>query len=93
MSFKNYYGNRCLGLPPRLPVAKLRPRKEGKMHPDIGKRVRLIHTNDRYTKLKAGDEGIIVSVDGMETRHIKWDNGSNLGLIPGVDKWEVIERR
>ena len=32
------------------------------MTPDIGDRIRLIHTNDRHTKLKRGDLGSITDV-------------------------------
>ena len=32
------------------------------MTPDIGDRIRLIHTNDRYTKIKHGDLGSITDV-------------------------------
>lgn len=47
----------------------------------IGKRVRLISVNDPYTKLKYGDEGIVTNIDCMGTVFVKWDNGSNLGLV------------
>lgn len=56
----------------------------------VGDRVRLIYTSDQYTNLKRGDEGTVFSIDSMGTVHIKWDNGSNLGLIPHEDRWEVI---
>ena len=32
------------------------------MTPEIGDRIRLIHTNDRYSKLKRGDLGSITDV-------------------------------
>ena len=54
------------------------------------RRVRLIHTSDKYTELKAGDEGTVSLVDDMGTVHVDWDKGSNLGLLPGVDTWENI---
>jgi len=28
-------------------------------------------------------------VDGLDTVHVAWDDGSRLGLIPGVDEWEL----
>ncbi len=55
-----------------------------------GDRIRLIHTADPYTRLVAGDEGTVTSIDGMGTVHIKWDNGSSLGLIPREDSWVVV---
>ena len=55
-----------------------------------GKRVRLIHCSDPYTKLRNGDEGVVESIDDMGTTHVKWDNGSSLGLIQGEDTWTII---
>jgi hypothetical protein len=59
-----------------------------------GKRVRLIYTNDQHTSLESGDEGTyemaLVNPD-MVQHLIKWDNGSNLMLIDGVDSFEFIE--
>jgi hypothetical protein len=57
-----------------------------------GDRVRLILTTDEYTKLNPGEHGTIVFVDSVGTRHVRWDSGSSLGLIAGVDAWEVIAR-
>lgn len=59
-------------------------------HPDVGKRVELVSTSDPYTSLKPGDKGTIYMVDAMGTRHIEWDNGNNLGLVPGEDSWKFI---
>lgn len=55
-----------------------------------GKRVRLISTTDPYTRLVTGDTGTVDSVDDAGTVHVKWDNGSLLGLIPNEDRWTVI---
>lgn len=59
--------------------------------PQPGQRVRLEYTDDPHTNLKPGDEGTVQLVDGAHTVHIKWDSGSNLGLIPGVDRWTILE--
>lgn len=56
----------------------------------IGCRVRLIRTSDQYTSLRCGDEGIVDFVDDMGTVHVKWDNGSSLGLIPREDSWTYL---
>lgn len=50
-------------------------------HPDIGKRVEFISTNDQYTKLEPGTRGTISFVDSMGTIFVNWDNGSSLGMI------------
>ena len=55
-----------------------------------GKRVRLIRCSDPYTKLQSGDEGVVDYIDDMGTLHVKWDNGSSLGLIQGEDTWTII---
>ncbi len=47
----------------------------------IGKRVRFVSSNDPYTKLAYGDEGTVSLIDAYGTVHIKWDNGSSLGMI------------
>lgn len=60
------------------------------MQPLRGKRVELVHTNDPYTSLKAGDQGTIVYVDDIGTLHVMWDEGSTLGLIPGVDSYKML---
>jgi len=57
----------------------------------IGKRVSLVRTTDPYTNLVSGDEGTVVLVDDMGTIHVRWDNGSNLGLVPGEDAWRVVQ--
>lgn len=57
----------------------------------IGKRVQLVSTDDPYTKLRAGDEGVITFVDNTGTISVNWDNGSNLGLNSEFgDKWVVV---
>ncbi|NBT30058.1 MAG: DUF4314 domain-containing protein [Gammaproteobacteria bacterium] len=53
----------------------------------VGDRVRLIRCNDQYSNLPSGTTGTVDFIDGMGTIHVKWDNGSRLGLIPGEDSW------
>jgi len=55
-----------------------------------GRRVVLLYTDDEYTELRPGDSGVIRYIDDGGTVHIDWDNGSRLGLIPGIDKWRVL---
>lgn len=56
----------------------------------IGKRVRLLSTSDVHTKLKRGDEGVVTYIDDYGTVHVKWDNGSRLGMLVGEDWFEEI---
>jgi hypothetical protein len=62
----------------------------------IGKRIKLIHTADIFTKLKPGDMGTITDVStlpesfgGGEQVWIRWDNKSMLALISGKDSFEI----
>jgi hypothetical protein len=61
------------------------------LHALIGKRVQLQYTNDPYTKLRQGDEGVIDFVDDTGTISVKWDGGSSLGLNSEFgDRWVVL---
>lgn len=55
-----------------------------------GDRIRLLAHEDVFSDLLPGAEGTIALVDDAGTRHVDWDNGSTLGLIPGHDRWEVL---
>lgn len=60
----------------------------------IGKRIKLIYTKDRYTKLRSGDTGTITDVtilpEGMEQR-VSWDSGSRLAMMEGKDYFQILE--
>ena len=56
-----------------------------------GKRIELISTTDPNTELKPGDRGTIDFVDDTGTIHVNWDNGSQLGLVPGEDQYKLLE--
>jgi hypothetical protein len=56
----------------------------------LGKKVQLLYTNDEYTKLQPGATGTVNFIDDFGTVFVSWDDGSNLGLIPGVDRWKLI---
>ena len=61
------------------------------LHALIGKRVQLQYTNDPYTELRQGDEGVVDFVDDFGTLFVKWDNGSSLGLVSEAgDRWVVL---
>ena len=53
-------------------------------------RVRLTRTTDPHTSLRPGDEGEVRFTDDLGTVHVDWDNGSTLGLLPDVDRWEPL---
>ncbi len=50
-----------------------------------GTRVELRAMEDQYTKLKPGDRGTVDFVDDTGTIFVKWDSGSSLGVVFGVD--------
>lgn len=57
----------------------------------LGKQIRLLFTNDPYTDLQAGTKGLVDFIDDAGTVHVKWDDGSRLGLVEDDgDCWEVI---
>ena len=50
-----------------------------------GTRVKLISLEDPYSRLPEGTKGTVDAVDDIGTIHVRWDNGSGLGIVPGVD--------
>ena len=55
-----------------------------------GTRVELVYMDDPYSKLNPGDLGTVDFVDDIGTIHIKWDNGSSLGIVYGEDKCRKV---
>ena len=55
-----------------------------------GTRVELIYMDDPYAKLLPGTQGVVEHVDDIGTIHVVWDNGSTLGLVPGVDRFRKV---
>ena len=56
-----------------------------------GDRVRLIRTTDPHTCLRPCAEGTVTSVDDLGTVHVRWDDGSTLGLVREAgDRWQAI---
>ena len=56
----------------------------------VGRKVQLVNCTDEFTALAPGTQGVIDFVDDVGTVFVKWDNGSRLGLIPGIDQWRYI---
>lgn len=55
----------------------------------LGKTVELISMDDTQAP-PVGTHGKVVFVDDAGQIHVKWDNGSSLALIPGVDKFKIV---
>lgn len=61
--------------------------------PKIGDRVELVFTDDKYTRLKSGDVGIVTGLGNEQqilVKWDKWDNGIELVLLIGRDKYKII---
>lgn len=58
---------------------------------EVGDRIKLVNMPDDPHPLEAGTEGTVTSVDTkMEVIGVKWDNGSRLNLILGVDSFNIL---
>jgi Domain of unknown function (DUF4314) len=57
----------------------------------IGRRVRLVRCTDTFTDLRPGDLGTVSDVDATGTVFVRWEGGSNLGLVHDAgDRFEVV---
>jgi hypothetical protein len=65
----------------------------------IADRIKLVHTDDKFTQLKPGDLGTVwdisifnIEKDGKQVRAIwiSWDSGSKFAPIEGKDEFEVL---
>jgi hypothetical protein len=56
-----------------------------------GDRIELVHTSDVMTNLRQGDRGTVTIIDAMDTVHVRWDNGSTLGMVPGEDSFKLVK--
>lgn len=54
-----------------------------------GDRVRLIFTDDQFTRLRPGDEGTVTRCDRTGTQ-VKWDSGSTLTMLHDIDRIETV---
>ena len=56
----------------------------------LNKRVRLTAPMNDPFPIEVGSEGVVYNV-GFDVINVKWDNGRQLGLVVGEDRYEVIE--
>ena len=66
-----------------------------------GDRVELVKTEDRYTDLEKGDQGLVTEISDVPAGlagdesftqiWVEWDNGSSLAMIKGEDRIKVVE--
>ena len=50
----------------------------------LGMRVKLVSMDDPQAPLP-GTMGTVMDVDSLGTIHVRWDNGSTLGVVYGID--------
>lgn len=55
-----------------------------------GTRVELVSMNDPYTQIPVGTCGTVGVVDDIGTIHVRWDNGSGLGVVYGEDSVRIV---
>jgi Domain of unknown function (DUF4314) len=74
-------------------------RKMNNKEVKIGERIKLVHTDDKFTQLRPGDLGTVwdisifnIEMDGKPLRviWISWDSGIKFALIEGKDEFEII---
>jgi Domain of unknown function (DUF4314) len=65
--------------------------------PDVvGKRIKLIHTNNPYTYLKPGDRGTVVDVTELPYEDtpfkvfVQWDSGLRFAILEGQDDYRTV---
>jgi hypothetical protein len=61
---------------------------------EVGDEVVCVNMDDQFSPIKAGTTGVVKSVSnvqGSNVYYVKWDSGSNLALLEGVDQWRKVE--
>jgi len=62
---------------------------------EAGDEVVCVNMDDQFSPVKAGTTGVVKSVSnvqGSNVYYIKWDSGSSLALLEGVDQWRKVAK-
>ena len=62
------------------------------MYPE-GTRILLLHMGDDPRPVEPNTRGTVMAVDDMGTLHCNFDNGRQLGLVPGEDSFRRLTER
>ena len=59
----------------------------------VGNRVELLEMQDTMTSLIKGSKGTVKKIDEEEELiWVDWDNGEELALLIGIDKYKIIKK-
>ncbi|MFI3228389.1 MAG: DUF4314 domain-containing protein [Clostridia bacterium] len=58
----------------------------------VGTVIKLILMDDPYSPIPSGTVGEVTKIDDVGTLHMKWTNGSTLGIVPDEDDFQVLSR-
>jgi hypothetical protein len=56
----------------------------------VGQRITMIEMVNEHDPIENGMKGIITNV-GFDVINVRWDNGRNLGVIIGEDRYTISE--
>ena len=62
---------------------------------ETGDEVVCVNMDDQFSPVKAGTTGVVKSVSnvqGSNVYYVKWDSGSSLSLLDGVDQCRKVEK-
>ena len=58
-----------------------------------GTRIQMDNTGSPYLPVPPGTEGTVQFVNDLGSVHMRWDNGSDLAIIPGEDSFSVLPQK
>jgi hypothetical protein len=56
-----------------------------------GDTIKLISMVDDPNPVQPGTKGVVTDIDDTGTLFVKWENGRTLGILPGIDEYEVLD--